>query len=649
MTASGAGVILQACDAASNTVFQTVVGVLKIKVTRNGGCRPATMTALVASDPLQDGPTSGLKRFYPFMGIRVVESDDATVSSNDRLYFSGRVDSAFLKEDDQYGRIWEIKARCWLSVLQDNYIDVGRWWSADLSSVRGTIFNRYEPYTANYVGYYQNRSSVNLQGPLNVQDMTPGEYRKNIIFDLAMNVVQSYNLSGQDTLVGVAGFTYSFAPNSKKIQFNAENSARLNILDTIRELARSDPWWPNYPFSNGEVDAYDLLFPPPPYMNGTGVAGIGGELQAMAQTVADGGRTLEYYARGRQNANMNYSYGNPNRVTGVDAIVSYDFGRTGEDVFSRSRTEGKGLSRSGTPVSTGGTGEAIPEMETTWDPARGLFRVRREWASRLQSYSGEWNRQNDVDELKRVAGRALRDAAIAGFVSGAEALSNTRGGPSRGTITVIGRPNDPVGGVIRPGELTHVEIPHLGLYGLSDKSTEFTIDSWSYEWPTEMTTIQLSRSGISDLGTQLASMLLSSNDTINALQDGYDTGWQRLSPSQVASASISVNHLLGVIPRNIMLYVGVWDESTFDQGGEPVPYVDQVRTMGQEASGQAQTAYTDTNGQQIGYLITTATDKTVTLSLGYYLAYLAQTAGLGNSGWIIRDSSSTIYRLIVEP
>ena len=100
MTASGASVILQACDAASNTVFQNVVGVLKVKVTRNGGCRPATMTALVASDPLQDGPTSGLKRFYPFMGIRVVESDDATVSSNDRLYFSGRVDSAFLKEDD---------------------------------------------------------------------------------------------------------------------------------------------------------------------------------------------------------------------------------------------------------------------------------------------------------------------------------------------------------------------------------------------------------------------------------------------------------------------------------------------------------------------------------------------------------------------
>jgi hypothetical protein len=56
--------------------------------------------------------------------------------------FIGRIDTAQLKELNDGSRVWVINARDWLSVLADNLIDRGKWWSSSPGRGTTTIMTR---------------------------------------------------------------------------------------------------------------------------------------------------------------------------------------------------------------------------------------------------------------------------------------------------------------------------------------------------------------------------------------------------------------------------------------------------------------------------------------------------------------------------
>lgn len=588
---------------------------------------PASVVKFNMSNSGSIPPAGSLNKWYPFIKIRVVDLPDyeTTATSNHRQYFMGRLDEAKLVEDSDTGRIWKITARDWLSCLSDNSVDKGKWFNKN--DGRGTSFQNGQAWSPVYVGNWSNDASGYF-----------GERRQSIISDLALNVIAN-------SKTGLTGITVTEAPNSRRIQADWRGSKQGTILDAIRELSMSDPWYVQNGANIGPLDgserSVDALWL---YQNNFPVgSGFGGEFQIVCDTVYNTGQVAQYFRRGSISSNKFFSYGTfPGSTTSGDVgyIIEHSFDKQGLDIFSRTRVQGKGETSSDNSQQNEldnltGTGIVVKEMEEEWNPALGRYQVRRESPNRDQGRSGEWEYSTKEDGNDATAGRSMRDAAYANMVSGQSGLENTRGGLNRGTITVNGLPDLPGGGVVRPGTTCGLYIPHAGITDPTQTSQakEFVIESWTFQWPEKITTYTLGRQSYSEIGQQLLRMARMANEGIAGLNDGFVTTW---FPPE-ADGQMNITHKLGVKPSKVTIEVGYWDETSTDPNGQPVPVLGTtVLVQGHH--------WDPAEGQHVGASITKVTAEYVGLSYAHHIAY---SDGAGK--WLTLGDGHTITRFRVYP
>lgn len=523
--------ILQICDPKTNdfTTWITVSGLIRFRVVRSAGSRPSTLVAYVAANKEESEISN--TRFWPFQGIRVVETDgtyhaDKNVPvSEDPMYFAGRIDNVYLKEDIEKGRVWEIHARCWLGVLADNNVTDGRWASC-IGSTRkpsGQGFGIDKPWEPKYVD------------KLRPTTLTPwGEFRSYIIWDLCMNAVPTYDAKGGDNLLGIAGFAaygnisgrsdadYPLIelrrPNSLPVSVSFTNPDQ-SILSAIQSIANSDPWCDGL---YGEALLFDIdstyLATDATVNVGLNYAkiikqklppgtrrGIGGDLQMQIRKAGDGaGRTAEYLPKGWQFTGVYAYYGKkpPTREnTAAQAIAEIDFGRDGLDTYTSAVLNSGGQATTDildSNTSSSGEVTATQSAMSTWDPAKGKFRAKKTKRVELPGLKEDLSKLKSGEEKGSLA-RASVDAAAASIFN---TLASSNGGIYRGNITIAGRPKSLKTKLpIRPGELMKLHIPHLGIKWadyeepnyLPNNNSDFVIEQWSYEWPDERTVFELTK------------------------------------------------------------------------------------------------------------------------------------------------------------
>jgi hypothetical protein len=572
-----------------------------------------------------------LNRWYPFIKLRVVELDDqeSVPGLNTRQYFIGRLDEAKLVEDEQMGRVWKVTARDWLGALADNYVDKGKWFT--MPPHRGLDVSLVgKPWDPVYVGNWS-------KGPSGVF----GERRMSIISDLALNVIASAG-------TGLWGVIIDQAPNSRRIQADWRGTKQSSILDAIRELSMSDPWFVSSSGANigpldGEEKSVDALWL---YQNNFPKgSGFGGEFQIICDTVGNNGQVAAYFRRGSLSSNKFFSYGPfpGSAVTDgsdVNYIIEHSFDKQGFDIFSRSRVQGKGEaasdnSKQNEQDNLTGTAIVVKEMEEEWDPTNGRFRVRRESPNRDQGRAGEWEYSTKEDGNDATTARSLRDSAYASLVSGHDGLENTRGGLNRGSVTVADLPNLPWGGVVSPGTLCGLYIPHAGIVdpGQASQAKEFVIDGWTFQWPETITTYTLARQSYSSIGQQLLRMARMAAQGMAGLNDSYATSWFPVN----GDGQMNIEHKLGVKPSRVTIEVGLWDGGSTDPNGQPVPILGTtVQVQGHH--------WDPAEGQHVGASVTKVAADYVGLSFAYHIAY-SDGAGM----WLTTANLNTLTRFRVFP
>jgi len=576
-----------------------------LRAAPGGALAVAAGTALVvlAEQGSTVGRSAARSRFYPYQRVRVLEAG----TPSPRQYFIGRIDSAELVEDPSGGRQWEVSARDVLAALADNHVGPGRWYSPP--PWRSGGHRDGDPYVPNYVG--ENRAT-----------------RAEIISDLLLNVIA-------DGWIGVREVRAVSPPNSLPIERDWQGVRDAEILATVRELARDDPWYdPSLPGAGrvetvgGRVDAEILRrhgFPPG--------SGFGGELQVVCDTPADDGRVVEYFRRGylktngrpeganRWGYNFLLTYGPPpGGATGdpsmIRYIVSYSFARDGMDAFSRAVVQGSGEAAS---VGALGGDVVLEEMERVWRPEEGLYRVRRELPISSAAMVGEPEQADlgGVREATDVAyGELLRPRARR-----AQEMS-------RGTVTVVGPPDGGAGRVIRPGTTIDVYIPQMGLVDRSNPNgcgVEMIIEGWTYRWPESTTTFELGRLAYADVGQRLIALLGSARTGSQRGSARYDSGWM-VAP---ADGRVTVRHGLGVKPRVLRVEAALWSGS-LARDGSPRPEPDTVV--------RASPARYDPVGRQVvGYELGRADRETVSLRLATWIAYSE-----GAGAYLRRDDPAAV-------
>lgn len=645
--------IFQTPDPANNNPesgWNDLPGLFEVVLTRYGPAVPGALEIRIIADD-QDSAGDPGKRFYPYLNVRLVMPQDNR--TQDIVLFIGRMDHAELKEES-FGtpRHWWITCRDWLSVLADNMVGPGLWRSIDIDTFRGPISrDGVTPVTRNdkWDGAYVDRWNLSNSAPV----YHFGEFRRYIIEDLALNIVQA-----QDPTipvgplppdpVGLLGISQDFPPNSKPINYRLADLKQVTVLDAIRALLQSDPWCgpgcSPCPGDAGLVDGYNISQGAPGVSPYTACAGFGGEFQIAPYTLSNPdnhtGRVASYFRRGNFDSGAVYSYQANFSGPATSYIESYQFAHEGADIYSRVRPQGSGESAQNNEVSSitpgGGEGVVFPDMEVHWLPEAGQYRVRREPNSQDQASVGFAGYISGESETDFIHARSLNDRGYANLISGGSALISQRGGIHQGTIVVMGPPITPViytsSTVLTPGYACHVTIPQLGL-----NMEEFIIDGIKYTWPDDKTQLVLSRLSFIDIRQQLLNWQNLTSHANAGAGRGFQSKWQAVD----GTGKSQWRHNVGVFGAKVTIEVGFWDGMRFDPSGNPVPTPNTVV--------KAPFTYFDAaQGQYIGYTIDQSDTSILTIFYSHWIAH--STNCLINNGWYLAtDTAHTLIRATVNP
>jgi hypothetical protein len=594
-------------------------------------------------------------RFYPFLNVRVLENNGEVdiTDPNCRQYFIGRIDTASIVEDTRYGRVWQISCRDRLACLSDNFIGLGAWFHIPQGRGLRSGIIEGSVYVPKYTGNWSNDPSG-----------VTGERRQSIVSDLALNIIASDDL-------GLTSVDFSNAPNSRRIEKDWSGTNDSEILAAIREIAAHDPWFdpeadgaPSLSLPDpgdregGSVDAQFLQqngFPPG--------SGFGGEFQIICNTADDDGKHAEYFRRGFLKSNgapeglgrggFNYvlSYGAPQGVGVADLsvvrfITAYRFDKQGLDLFSRVNVQGRGEATSGVQGSVGqtllspGTDQTtvpLPEMEQSWLPESGWFKVRRTIPVGSAGIVGEPEQSGQADGNDATNAREATDVAYGSFASLGTGKGGAHVGMNRGTIAVAGLPNGAPGQVLRPGTAIDVYIPQVGVVDTDNpfsQGQEFVIESWTLIWPDNTTTFEIGRIGFSDVGARLIDLVTKTQTNSGKMNSRYDTGWF-FAPSD---GKVEVTHGLGVKPKIVGIIVALWDGG-FSPDGSPRP----VSATVVHVSGMA---FDFQSGQYSGANISKSDRQSVAFQLAPWIAY---SDGAGQYLRLGDTVKQPIIRVIAQP
>lgn len=587
----------------------------EFKVKRSTGGQPGAIEIVFPGvNHPKDAPP-----LWMFQRIQVMDEDPPIPSypgSAIGRMFIGRVDSVAPRQDPRYGRVWVVKARDYLASLVDNYVDAGKQRAfeggLDIPVDAGTTG---PPWVPKWV----EKSQIDDQGSPVPDSCNDGEHcgmrRHIIISELALNMVP--------LPFGLAGVNPFSVPNSLPVEYNFENVRNLRILDAITEVVREDPWG---------VGA--------DYVDSKTADAIGGEFQLkyVDETGTWEGQRAQYFRRGGiswEEATL-FKYGGSG--PGVIPIIGYDFPQEGHDLYSRAKVIGKGQAQDVGPddeVNPGGWGTGFvsnnPQIEGIWLPPAGQFAIMRGKEVQESAIVGDWFIAVDEtgeDGSNPLALRGMRDRAASKMISFSGDLSRGRNRGLRGMIRVPGYPRRAVDlASLIVGTAIEVLIPQA----LGSEAVTFIVESWTFTYPENITTIQLANKATSSLPQVMGGWAQDLGQSGASHADQQDSGWKQTS----GLGFEKVVHAMGVAPRTIILEVARQDGDKVDRRGNPVPVRTTITEVPRLANEPAQ-------GQNFGYTVRRSDDLEFEFGLAYWVADSS-----GEGGWL--KDGEAIFRVRMRP
>ncbi len=582
--------------------------------------------------------------------------------------FVGRVDDVTPIRDSQYGQTWKITARDYIAVLTDNYVEPrGKSRYAVSASSAAPGFGVAGDWAPNWL----NGSKLSAQGIPTANPNDQPFYRALIGAELAMNIVdlpsgiRACNITQVPTAT-ISGGIFPVGPG-----VDLTTVTNKSIADAIRDLLADDPWiisafggvslaqdntggvtpW----FLSSDVSVQSLLL-----ADGktNGIPGIGTEfihdynppigemlwghsypynyLNVMTRYAMP---FIRFFARGVLNfdQNIQFWYGQSgfNGSVYQYPIISYKFPKENVTLRSRARIIGRSgnintyqttfLKTASQPTAPGsflpvtddysyGAGSYIVDNddEVLWTPG-GDAAGNQHYASRRTSLINDEGALGDSavpmdgSANYKIEGNKLK------AISAIQTPQNMRA-LVRGSITVPGFPRSLMGFPILPGEVINVNLPPL-----FSRNQFYTVDSYTYEYPADTTSIELARRPYDDLAEQLRQERRMMQAATSQAKSIYETPWMLIPGSR----SITIHHNWGQIPSSIQVfaaapYVGGGSlPANQDAQGNPVPIPGTETTVGTSTQDP-------NNGVWLGFNLQTANTTDVVIVVSDLLTFCAQ-------------------------
>jgi len=518
--------------------------------------------------------------------------------------FVGRVDDVQPSVDSKLGQTWLIRARDYLGVLQDNYVEPrGRdRYSKALTNPGGALV----PATV----WEPDWSPGSVNSPLG----TSAYYRALIAAHLAMNIVDLPSGIRFVNLVQVPSGTKSGTSLQKP--HSLKSVSNKTIADAIRDELADDPWMVSsigatqFPqqsggFSGSSPSSAGLML-----ADGiTQIPGIGTEfiidynppigaslfgnstvtptpgIGAVNYTDKQVRYAMPYarcFARGVFNFDPAIQFWYGDQSASRWPILSYKFPKEGSTLYTRGKMVGKGDSQdpnrdttflkiATSPTGQGsfkrvspdysfGGGGYIPDNddEVDWAPVNNHFATRRMGLSNDEAQGADENEEFAAGvEVPTFKSEEARLRAI----RMSQTPANLR--PYiRGQIKVPGLPRSTAGYPLTPGVVISINLPPLFV-----SNTFYIVDSYTYSYPEDVCTVELARRPWDDLGEQLKRLRNFSLAAGSQGKSTLDTGWQ-LAP---ANRTLVVNHRWGQRPTSVQVFAAEQDGTKVDKNAHPIP------------------------------------------------------------------------------
>lgn len=597
--------------------------------------------------------------------------------------FVGRVDDVQPSVDSKLGQTWLIRCRDYLAVLQDNYVEPrgrNRYNKALINAGEGGVIG-----AGTYAAVWEPDWSP---GSLNSPAGTTAYYRALIAAHLAMNSVDlpsgirfvSVVQAPSSTKAGRQTTPLNSAPDPLDPKpHNLKGLSNKTLADAIRDELADDPWLVTaigaqpFPldgggFSGSGPSAEGLML-----ADGvTQIPGIGSEFiidynppigaslfgnSVVSPTPGFGAvnyvdKQVRYampyarvFARGVFNFDPALEFWYGDQSASRWPILSYKFPKEGSTLYTRGKLIGKAgtqpqnldtsfLKTASAPSGQGsfkqvgadysfGGGGYIPDNddEVSWDPVNRHYGLRRMGLSNDESEAGDENEEfaagaNVLTQKSEEARlRAIRmsqtPASLRPYI--------------RGQIKVPGLPRNTAGYPLTPGVVINVNLPPLFV-----AAAFYVVDSYTYAYPEDVTTIELARRPWDDLGEQLKRMRNFSLAAGSAGKSQLNTGWV-LAP---ANRSLVVSHGWGQRPTSVEMWAAEQDGTKVDKNGHPIPKRNTETLVGEAT-------FDVNNGAWIGKSSFSATDQVVNVGFSGAMVYSD-----GASRWLL--AGQDIIRVVLR-
>jgi hypothetical protein len=561
-------------DMASFETWTQVTGVYEITLEWSAEDSSSECYIVVANHP-------AMLSFNPFQRIRLVNIS----VSPEQVFFIGRINSidpkfkGALSMRGTQGYAITIYARDYMQALADNFVQ---------ADVMHDTYAFKAAASATYVPVYETDAD---------EDTPAGQERSSryqIISDLVTRTGIIPDVTPSVTLPSGSIGTL--------VARNYMDTPQTTILSAVRALAQEEGW--------------DSADPP---------SGTGYVFRVAPPGAMGNGAVFQYFQRGQVEWDVTQDFGwqpDPADVSKYP-ILTFRATQEGQSIYSRSRVMGKGVSSYTAPS------VSIADMESTWNPSQGLYKVTREATS------------NDEILTQLVE---LQQRARTGLVTGAQ--SSFRG-EKIGTITVMGIPINANKVSPIPGDTIKLSPVPPGLENSGDND-KYLISHWKFEWPSGTSTYTLNRRPKSR-SVSLNQMLMQRGLAIlSSMKDIYDSGWLVFDDTGQASNAVPTNrrfkHNKGVIPRHVFIYAADNTEVDAVLSTDPNNIQSAILVMPSQ--------YDPIQNMFIGYQITAVTPTFVQVNFYPFLGFSQGAIDAGyrqnDDGWL-KIHRNVQIRVFVQP
>lgn len=562
-------------DMASSEAWTSVEGIYEIVLEWSADENSSECYITVANHP-------ALVDLNPFQRIRLVN----TSVSPEQVFFIGRInkiDPKFkgaMSMRGAQGYAFVIYARDYMQAPADNFVQ---------ADVMHDTYAFKAADTATYVPIYDD----------DADELDPPGQGRSSRYQIISDLITRTGIIPDVT----PSVTLPVGSIDTQVARNYMDTPQLSVLGAIQALAGEQPW--------------DTSDPP---------SGTGYIFRVAPPGLMGNGAVFQYFQRGQVEWDVTQDFGwVPDPADDSKyPIMTFRATHEGQSIYSRTRVTGKGLSSYTAPTSS------IPDMESTWNPSEGLFKVTREATS------------NDEILTQLVE---LQQRARSGLTAGVD--ESAFRGDRVGTITVMGIPLNANFVSPIPGDTITLDPVPPGLENPTD-SNKYVISHWKFTWPEGTSTYTLNRRPKAR-SVSLNQMLIQRGlSVLSSMKDIYDSGWLVFDVTgegdNIVPLDRQFKHYKGVIPRHVFIYAADNAELSAVLSTDPNNVQSAIMIMPSQ--------YDPVQNMFIGYQITAVTPTMVQIN---FYPFLGFSQGAINGGWRdvdtgwLKANQSTRIRVFVQP